>query len=158
MSVDFAIVLVLAAAVTLPAIGRGGRPERYAAAILIVGILFDRTYSILFVERGFREFSSSRLVSDMLQFAGYLWIALAANRIWPLFVAAAQLVCLTGSIAVLVDRHGMMLAYWSLTQLPIFVQMIALAWGTNAHRRRLRKHGPYRCWSPSRTKLLTCDA
>jgi len=157
MPIDRALVLVLVASVTLFAVARGGRPERLCATVLVLGILADRLYPVMIGERDFNHFATSRMVFDLLQFAAYLGISLFANRVWPLWLSAAQLVALTGSIAALVIPDGINLAYWALTQLPLFIQVIALFVGTFAHWRRVRRIGNYNCWSPETPKLLTHD-
>ena len=148
MATDLVLVLVFAASVSSYAILRGGMPERYCAAIMGTGILIDRFYPMLFDERGFHELSTSRLTFDVLQFAGYLWVALLANRTWPLWMAAAQLLCIVGSTSVLIVQEGDKQAYWALTQLPIFIQLLALGFGAFAHTCRVRRVGDYNCWSP----------
>ncbi|MCB2067940.1 MAG: hypothetical protein KDE15_15020 [Erythrobacter sp.] len=151
MPTDRAIVYVLAAAITLFAVIRGGSPERYCAAIIVAGILADRIYPLIAGERDFVHFASSRLIFDLMQFASFMAVALFANRIWPLWLSAAQLVAITGSLAFFAVVDGFNLAYWALTQLPLFVQLVALAIGTFAHHRRTVRIGRYNCWSPRAT-------
>jgi len=60
--------------------------------------------------------------------------------------AAAQLICYSGHIAVFIQPHGMRRAYWAMTQLPPFIQLVALLLGAAAHARRARRWGEYRSW------------
>ena len=71
----------------------------------------------------------------------------AANRIWPLWAAAAQLMTFSGHIVV-ADRAraGCNRAYWAMTQLPPYIQLFALVCGAAFHARRFRRIGHYRSW------------
>lgn len=148
MAADVALMMVMIASIALFAMRRGGAPERCCAAIIAFETILDFLYGALLGERGFAEPSFSRFAIDLIAFVGFVWVALRANRVWPLWVAAAQLVVLTGSTAVLVKNQGHQQAYWALTQLPIVFQLTALGVGTLVHAQRLRRIGPYNGWSP----------
>lgn len=150
MATDLVLVLLFAASLAIFAVLRGGRPERLGAAIIILGIVVDRAWTGFFGYRDFLTFDGSRLALDLVQMAAFLWLALRANRVWPLWISAAQAVAITGSIAALVLPDGYNYAFWAITQAPLFVQLFALAVGIAAHHRRVRRVGEYNCWSPRR--------
>lgn len=126
---------------------RGGPPERVAGAILLAWMVTDISYHVVFGSSDFNSVDPMHLVLDGSLMVAMVWLALRANRMWPLWVAAASLVSMSGHFAILIQPVGMRRAYWALTQLPQYVQLIALLLGTQAHMRRLRKLGqPYRSW------------
>jgi hypothetical protein len=148
MQADVVVVMLLSASLALLALLRGGKPERFCAAIIAFGMIADRVSQAHFDYGDFVRFSAPRLVLDSIQFAGFLYVALYANRFWPIWVAAAQAVAITGSFAPLAYQSGHTQAYWALTQLPLILQLLALGVGTQAHYRRVSRVGRYNCWSP----------
>lgn len=126
---------------------RGGPPERYAAAILLVWISTDTAYHLIFGRSDWGYVDPVHLLLDGAQLAAITWIALQANRMWPLWAAAAALVCFAGHLAVFARPEGMQRAYWALTQIPQYIQLAALLLGIVAHIRRVKRlGGPYRSW------------
>lgn len=142
--VVLAVTLVFAAAFV--AVARGGPPERLAAAIIVCWIIADVSYHVAFGPSGFDQVDPVHLVLDGGELVAILWLALRANRMWPLWAAGAQLICVSGHIAVLVSPEGMRRAYWAMTQLPPYIQLTALVLGAAAHARRQQRIGPYRSW------------
>jgi len=125
---------------------RGGPPERIAAGIIVGWLLTDGAYHVVFGPSGFDEVDPVHLVLDGAELVAILWLALRANRMWPLWAAAAQLICVSGHVAAFVEPGGMTRAYWAMTQLPQYIQLTALVCGALAHARRTRRVGPYRSW------------
>lgn len=152
MSTQSIIVATVAALVAIYAATKGGHPERWCAAIIFAGIVFDKTFEAAFGLRDFDDFDLSRLLLDSVQLFAFVGIALRANRLYPLGIASAQLLALIGSIAALVVHEGWNQAYWAMTQLPLFIQLALLSGGTHAHRLRVAKIGNYNGWSPIQTR------
>jgi hypothetical protein len=125
---------------------RGGPPERTAATIIVCWVVSDVSYSVIFGPPSFDTVDPARVVLDGGELVAITWLALRANRMWPLWAAAAQLICVSGHIAAFVEVGGMRRAYWALTQLPPYIQLIALVLGAAAHARRFDRIGPYRSW------------
>lgn len=148
MAVDLAIVLSIVAALALYASLRGDKPERLVAIFIVVGVLADRVGHAFFDYGDFLRFSPLRLALDCAQFGAFLFVALKANRVWPLWIAASQLLAIMGGLGPLAYVAAHTQAYWALTQMPIFVQLTALGLGTAAHSRRFRHFGAYNSWSP----------
>ena len=157
MSIDLLLVLCVSASVIGFAVWCGGKPEKIGAAILLLDLCVDLVIRESLGHPDFLGFSNRRLVIDMVEFAMLLTLALRANRLWPIFSAASQLVAVAGSLAVLGSGRGMSVAYWAVTQLPFFGQLMALALGTIFHVRRRASLGPYREWrvSPRAEPTLT---
>jgi hypothetical protein len=147
MSLFTASVLAIFIAGWVFAHRRGGPPERLAGAILLGWMVTDISYHVVFGRSDFNSVDPMHLVFDGGLLVAITWVALRANRMWPLWAAAASLVCMSGHLAILIHPVGMRRAYWALTQLPQYIQLIALLLGTHAHVRRLKKLGqPYRSW------------
>jgi hypothetical protein len=142
--VSVTLLVVLAAAVF--AFWRGGPPERLAAGFITALFVTDISYHLLFGPSGFDKVDPVHLVLDGSELAAVMWLALRANRLWPLWAAAAALICYSGHIALFIQPHGMRRAYWAMTQIPPFIQVIALVLGASAHSRRARRWGEYRSW------------
>lgn len=146
MPVDVILVLVISASVIGFAVWRGGKPEMLGAGVVVFNLLIDPMVRAVVGQWDFSTFSSSRFVVDLVEFGLLFSLALHANRVWPIFSAASQLVAVGGSLAVLESGGGMQIAYWAITQLPLFGQLAALAFGTFFHLRRQAAIGPYRDW------------
>ena len=146
MSSLVSATLVLVLAVAGCAWWRGGPPERIAA--VIIGGLFvaDIAYHLLFGRSEFEAVDPVHLVLDGAEMAAIMGLALRANRMWPLWAAAAGLICYTGHVAAFIEPGGMRRAYWAMTQIPPYIQLLALVIGIAAHARRERRLGPYRSW------------
>jgi hypothetical protein len=145
MAVEVILALTLFFAVAFVAVARGGPPERLAAAIIVCWIMVDVSYHLVFGPSGFARVDPVHLVLDGGELVAIMWLALRANRMWPLWAAAAQLICVSGHIALFMEP-GMRRAYWAMTQLPPYIQVTALLLGAVAHARRFERIGPYRSW------------
>ena len=138
--------LALFAAASSYALWRGGPPERFAAKIVILWILTDVGYHVLFGPSGFTVVDPAHLVIDGAELVAITWVALQANRIWPVWAAAAQLMTFSGHLVVMISGTGWNYAYWAMTQLPPYIQLFALVCGVVFHARRFRRIGHYRSW------------
>jgi hypothetical protein len=146
VAIEVILTVALVAACGAIAWSRGGPPERIAAAIIVGWIVLDVLYHLMFGPADFNEVDPVHLVLDGAELVAIVSLALRANRVWPLWAAAAQLICVAGHVAALVEPRGMTLAYWAMTQLPPFIQLIALVSGAVAHTRRTHRIGPYPSW------------
>lgn len=146
MSLIVLTSLTLFAAASLYSLLRGGPPERIAAKIVIVWILTDVGYHLLFGPSGFVFVDPAHLVIDGAELVAIVWLALRANRVWPVWAAAAQVMTFLGHIVVLIGESGINYAYWAMTQLPPYIQLFAMVCGAVSHSRRYRQIGPYRSW------------
>jgi hypothetical protein len=146
MNLRIALIISVVIIATMIAYRRGGPPERFAALVIAGWVLVDAFYHLVFGPSGFDVVDPAHIVLDGAELAAIMWLALSANRLWPLFAAAAQLICVTGHVAVLIEPDGMRKAYWAMTQLPQYIQLTALICGAYAHAGRERLIGPYRSW------------
>ena len=145
MALEVILALTLVCAAALAAVARGGPPERMAAGIIVCWIIADVSYHLVFGPSGFARVDPVHLVLDGGELIAIVWLALRANRMWPLWAAAAQLICVSGHVALFMEP-GMRRAYWAMTQLPPYIQVTALFLGAVAHARRFERIGPYRSW------------
>jgi len=146
MSIRVAFIIAIMTGASWLAYRRGGPPERFAAVVITAWVLIDATYHLLFGPSGFDRVDPVHLVLDGGELAAIVWLALNANRTWPLWAAAAQVICVSGHLAALIEPGGMRRAYWAMTQLPQYIQLLALLLGATAHARRVRLLGRYRSW------------
>ena len=125
---------------------RGDEPERLAALLLITSVLAYSASRMLFGPPGFYAVYPGGLVIDLWLLVTLVWIGVRANRGWPLFVGALQIVIMLGHLAKLADAAAARRAYWSMTHLPFLLQMIVVFLGCVAHSRRSRRIGWYHPW------------
>ena len=146
MPTEVIVTLTLFATASLYALWHGGPPERFAAKIIIVWMMVDLSYHLIFGPSGFVEVDPAHLFIDGLELAALMFLALRANRIWPVWAAAAQLMTVSAHVVALIDSGGMRRAYWAMMQLPLYIQLFALVCGVAFHARRFRRIGHYRSW------------
>jgi hypothetical protein len=127
---------------------KGGPPERIGATILALGsaltvaALSGPTTSYMSVEIGV-------FLVDVACLAGFLILALRAERYWPLWIAGLQLVGTAAHAVKLVDpdvirrAYAFALVFWS------YPMLLLIALGTYRHQQRVARFGADRSWSSS---------
>jgi hypothetical protein len=143
---QFILIVALVCLAGFVAYRRGGPPERVAAMVIVSWVAADALYHLVFGFSNFATVVPFHVALDGAELAAIIWLALRANRVWPMFAAAAQVMCVSGHIAVLVQPEGAHRAYWAMTQLPQYIQLTSLLAGAFAHQKRLRMIGRYRSW------------
>jgi hypothetical protein len=141
-SLYFASLIVALLAVTL----RGGFPERAIVWVIFLADVADNSYHRIFGPSDFRFIDYTHLAIDTSAFLGVLWVALGANRFWPMAVCALHLIGMSGHAAVLIRVPGINQVYWAMLNIPDYLQMPVVLWGTIAHARRFARIGRYRDW------------
>src|SRR5687768_3341129 len=106
MSSQVAVILALVLAGGLISYWRGGPPEKLAAAIIVGWVFSDAVYHLLFGPSRFDTVDPVHVVLDGAELAAIMWLALRANRVWPMWAAAAQLLCVSGHIAAFIEPGG----------------------------------------------------
>jgi len=146
--VNTIVYLVLLIACCLYAYARGGAPEQIAAAIIAVGSVL--TYAVM--PTSGTSYHSVRLDAFLIDLAcliGFLVLALRAERYWPLWVTALQIIGIAGHGVKLADpdvvrrAFAFALAFWS------YPMLLLIALGTWQHQRRLKHFGTDPSWSSS---------
>jgi hypothetical protein len=135
----------LSLVVYFAAVWRGGAPERAGAAILFAAFLVDEIYHMAAGPHQFEIFDPIELAIDLLSLAAFGAVAVRANRLWPMVLAALQLMAVVGHLAASPEL-GMQRAYWAMTEPPVLLGVITLFFGLVAHLLRIRRLGPYPDW------------
>ena len=128
------------------AILRGGAPERITGWLLILASvltpLATQGLSVRYIEA-----EAGVFIVDLALLVALTIIALKADRMWPLVLAAMQLDATAVHILKLFDAdliritYALMIAMWS------YPMLVILAIGTVRHRRRMARFGEDRAWS-----------
>lgn len=140
------VVLATLVILALLAFRFGGEPERMLALLLLVTDMADNSYHWIFGRSDFVNVEPVHVVLDLITLAGVLWVALRANRFWPLPVCSLQLIVVTGHLSVYSPVPGLNRAYWAISTFPGWLQMLLLLVGITAHARRRGRIGAYPDW------------
>ncbi len=133
----------------------GAGPERVCVAALFGMIITDRAYHAI-LGRGtiYGSVDIGHLVIDALVAAIFIGVALTANRVYPLWLAAFQLLSVVSHFAREMSGTVAKFAYALLNYAPYYFLLAILAGGIWRHALRRKRYGPYRSWriffSPSR--------
>ncbi len=144
----FNLVLIVACGYALWV---GGAPERVAA--LVFAGAAAASYAVPY--SGFHVVEAPLFVIDLLTLIALALIALAANRFWPLYVTALQLL----TVAVhAVKAYQPTLAFWmygGAVGKMAYPTLVLLAIGVIRHRNRVARFGDDRAWSAGGSRELT---
>lgn len=137
---------ILLLAVVIFAFRKGAEPERLVGVILTATFLLDLGNHALFGDPAWFAINPGHVVIDVWAFLALMWVALRANRGWPLCVSAGQMIVVLAHLAKLWEPSMVRKAYWGMTQMPFVLQLVVLALGTSAHIARARRIGWYHSW------------
>jgi hypothetical protein len=138
-------------AITLAAAIRWGEaPERLCLAVLLGMPSLDALYHFT-VGRGafYESVDVGHFVMDALAAVALLFIAVNANRIYPLWIAAFQSISVLAHFAREVSAAVAALAYAYLAYAPFYLEAATLLLGIGLHANRVRRTGRYRSWRSS---------
>ncbi|HEX2763200.1 MAG TPA: hypothetical protein VHM92_05055 [Allosphingosinicella sp.] len=127
-------------------LARGGAPERVASTVFVVGSIVTALVANEAAAR-FRSIEIGILAVDVAALAAFLAVALFAERLWPLWLTALQLIGTAAHLVRVTDpamipwAYAFALAFWS------YPMLIILAIGTWNHQKRLARFGADRSWS-----------
>ena len=133
------------------AMRRGAAPERILTATFLGMLVLDRVYhlvagadpvAVMGVQLG-------HLAIDVIGLAVFLVVALGANRVYPLWIAGAQLIALSSHVYPAFVKIVSEAAYVAMNIMPSYVQMLAMTLGLAAHIRRQKRRGSYPSWRKS---------
>lgn len=125
---------------------RGAYPERLIVWIAIAIDVADQIYHAIHGPSDFTKIDWVHVAIDSTGFCAVLWVALGANRFWPLPVCSLHLLGLTGHAAVLLGIPGLNQIYWAMLNVTDYVQVPIILLGLIAHMRRVDRIGQYRNW------------
>lgn len=133
-------------AVLLFALRKGEEPERLVSSIMIAAVVLDIVNHLIFGNPTFYAVNPGHIVIDTWALTAMLWVALRANRGWPMWVCAAQIIVVLSHLAKLTELSLVRFGYYAMAELPLPIQATALLLGTIAHSRRSERIGRYHAW------------
>jgi hypothetical protein len=142
------LFLVIWLGCCLYALVRGGAPERIGATIFLAAALLSLAVSEPQGSR-FDSVETGVLMVDLAVFAGFLILALKANRFWPIWMSGMQGVQVLSHFAIAVNATVIPWAYWNAQTLWSYPMLVLLAAATALHRARLRTAGADPSWRHS---------
>lgn len=134
---------------------RGEAPERFTSLTFVGAIVLDQMHHALLPGgRNYEQVESVHLLIDSLMFVALAYVAMRANRIYPLWLLAAQIISTAMHLerGIVAEMHPF--AYWILTRAPSYLQMIVLIVGILAHRRRVRRGIHVKPWRQNSKRSL----
>jgi hypothetical protein len=131
------------------AIARGGGPERLAA--LLFGAAGIATFLIpAEYWTGFRSIDVPLLAIDIALLGSLVVLSARADRFWPIWVAAVQLVIVLVHVAMAYNPAIVPLIYFAVSSRLAYVMIAMLVIATVRHQRRVARFGIDASWSRSR--------
>ena len=127
---------------------QGGSPERWGAAV-ITAMLLTQLAARTFIHRTFDVVDLAGFSVDVLGFAGMTAIALHADRKWPLWTAALQLLSCMAHLVRIFSIKVEPFVYGTLKTAPTFLVLVILIVATICHLRRVRRNGHDHSWVTS---------
>lgn len=127
------------------AIMRGGTPEKLTGWLLIAAA--GLTFVTGWRPAMFQQVEITMFLIDLTLLAGLVVIALKADRLWPMVLAAFQLDSAAIHILKLVDADMISITYALMVAIWSYPMLLILAIGTLRHQRRLAQFGEDRAWS-----------
>ena len=117
------------------ALRRGGKPERWAASILLAGMVL--TWAL--IRHSGQRYHAPEVgvaIADGLTLIGLVWLMLRADRYWPGWLAAMQAIVVLSHLAMILRVTDIPGYYKNTIQLWIYPQLVVLALGVLRHRLR----------------------
>lgn len=143
LAINFLLVGLLGAA----ALRWGAEPERICVATLFAVTFGDPVYHILVRQSPiYGSVDLGHFTFDVGVAAVFIAVALRANRVYPLWLAAFQLVSVLSHFARGVTDFFPKLAYGLMSYGPYYVILLIMAGGLVSHVRRSQTFGRYRSW------------
>jgi hypothetical protein len=128
---------------------KGGGPERAVVSTFAGMIATDNAYHAILGSGTYLSVDSVHLAIDVLGLAALYVIALYANRVYTLWIAAAQIIAVLSHFYRGIMPHVDQLAYAIMIRLPSYVMTLALVLGLVFHLIRTRRVGSYPSWRNS---------
>jgi len=125
---------------------RGGRPERFAVIIVMVGFFLTIAVAAPVSER-FSHVEVSIFLVDTAMLASFFYLALNAERFWTIWLCAMQSIQVLTHLPIMVIPELLPQAYGAVAAIWAYPMLIVLAVGTYRHQQRLRRFGVDKSWS-----------
>lgn len=131
----------------LYAVHRGGAPERWAAALMIAAAVATALLPF-HPGRSFHGVEWGELAVDVAMLVGMTALAARADRFWPLWIAALQVIAIAIHGVRAYDATILPMVYNRAGSRIAYLMLALLAIGTWRHWRRRQSGRPERDWSP----------
>ena len=143
---DFLAFMLLAAAFIW-----GGAPERAVAASWVIIFKASSFIRETFFTQSIQlmEVDVFLASTDIAACIVFVWIALYANRNYPLWIAGLQVLAVSAHLARGLVESILPIAYVVMIVAPGWLQLLLLGIGLARHSARKRKYGAYRDWRNS---------
>ncbi len=126
---------------------RGGAPERAVAALLLVAAIVSSLIPVI-PGRTFFVIDVDVIAIDLVLLSVLVLIAVRADRFWPLWLAALQLVAIGVHGVRAYDPHILPIVYARIVGEIAYPMLALLVIGTVRHHSRALRLGGERDWSP----------
>ena len=128
----------------------GAGPERISASTFLAAMAADVLYHWAVGRRTIYEsVDLGHLVIGVSVLAVLFFVALKANRFYPLWLSSLQMLVVLSHFAREASTRVAELAYAILTYGPYFLQIVILTCGIVLHRLRVRRGDPCPSWRGS---------
>tara|TARA_R110000765_G_C18758442_1_gene588710 strand:- start:238 stop:696 length:459 start_codon:yes stop_codon:yes gene_type:complete len=124
----------------------GGKPERRAVMIFIVGLAMTLVAISLSGDK-YTHLEIGIFVADVWILLAFVVLALSAERYWTLWICAMQVIQVLSHIPKMLIPELLPQAYYITIAFWAYPMLIVLAVGTYRHQQRLRQFGADRSWS-----------
>lgn len=147
LPLNFIIYGILVTSCWTYSLVRGGAPERIGSTTLLIGFVL----TAVVMPDGSARFGTLEigvLLVDLLCLAAFGWIALRADRYWPLWVAALQFLTVAAHGVKMTDPDMLRRAYAFLIVIWSYPMVFLVMIGAWRHGRRVTHFGRDESWSP----------
>lgn len=124
----------------------GGRPERFAVIIVMVGFFLTIAVAAPVSER-FSHVEVSIFLVDTAMLGSFFYLALNAERFWTIWLCAMQSIQVLTHLPIMVIPELLPQAYGAVAAIWAYPMLIVLTVGTYRHQQRLRRFGVDKSWS-----------
>ena len=126
---------------------RGGLPERAVGALLLVAAILSSAIPLT-TWHEYVALNRGLLLIDATLLAILMLVAVRANRYWPMWLAALQLVAIGVHGVRAYDPHILPIVYARIVGEIAYPMLALLVIGTVRHHSRALRLGGERDWSP----------
>jgi hypothetical protein len=124
---------------------RGAAPERRAAVAILLTLVVQQLARYIY-PANFQTVDLVALSIDLSLLIYFTALSLSANRIWPLWAAAAQLISMSGHFFRATQFDLNVVVYGIITRFPTWIIVFSLILGTFRHTYFIRRYGRYPNW------------
>lgn len=144
------IVLGLYLSLFLLSLAKGAAPERICTGMLLVLPVLDQLqHAIVGGSVIYHDVDLGHMLIDVLTFCSLLVVALHANRVYPLWMGAAQIIAVIAHLYRISYRDIDRFAYEEMQAMSAYIQVGAMSLGLWFHIVRRKRLGSYPSWRRS---------